>query len=247
MRRSSCRDRTTTSRTVEESALSQEPEEKDASADPDLQRISLNKASPRYRNPREEAANREIAAHNEDSDENRRSLAKVMLGRLMVERKSEPKLEKILEIPEKKTLLLPIVVPEQMHPEVRELRLRLRYAVVGPLKRALDDSHQLLPGNVAERPPPSFHRKLASEMRKITSGNIRDACSTPHCASRISGHFGRLASIRRSFYRHSCSSSTTQKIAEDSGAHFMLCRIQVSTHGRKTSKAGRARVATRFR
>ena len=49
---------------------------------------------------------------------------------------SELTLEKILEIPEKKTLLLPIVVPEHMYPEVREQRLRIRYAVVSALAAA---------------------------------------------------------------------------------------------------------------
>jgi hypothetical protein len=51
-------------------------------------------------------------------------------------RGSELTLEKILESPERKTLLLPIIVPEQMYPEVREQRLRIRYAVVSALAAA---------------------------------------------------------------------------------------------------------------
>jgi hypothetical protein len=49
---------------------------------------------------------------------------------------SELTLEKVLEAPERKTLLLPIIVPEQMYPEVREQRLRIRYAVVSALAAA---------------------------------------------------------------------------------------------------------------
>ena len=50
--------------------------------------------------------------------------------------RSESTLEKVLEAPDRKTLLLPIIVPEQMYPEVREQRLRIRYAVVSALAAA---------------------------------------------------------------------------------------------------------------
>lgn len=73
-----------------------------------------------------------------------RALARKMLNKLMPNKTSrlasaqecELTLEKILETPENRTLLLPIVVPEQMYPEVRELRLRMRYAVVSALAAA---------------------------------------------------------------------------------------------------------------
>ena len=44
--------------------------------------------------------------------------------------------EQISDTPENRTLLLPIVVPDQMYPEIREQRLRIRYAVVSALTAA---------------------------------------------------------------------------------------------------------------
>ena len=73
-----------------------------------------------------------------------RALARKMVDKLMPNETSglasaqecELTLEKILETPENRTLLLPIAVPEQMYPEVREQRLRMRYAVVSALAAA---------------------------------------------------------------------------------------------------------------
>jgi hypothetical protein len=71
------------------------------------------------------------------------ALIRGMLSRLVAQEAgtlasnpTEPTFNEILTFPENKTLLLPIIVPAQMYPEIREQRLRMRYAVVSALAAA---------------------------------------------------------------------------------------------------------------